>query len=133
VVRRYIVQHKHSSMETLSDDSQKAEFSLVVEGSECVITDLPTQVYGGRYRRVAHGDRFIHTYWLPLVDHLTVLGRVRQKGSGWEMVKDPKVGLVYSIHPAERTALREIVKAGLCLALVGAGAMAFYVILDGIQ
>jgi hypothetical protein len=132
VVRQHIVGSKSSSMKTLSDTSHKAEFSIVIEGHECVIADLPTQVYGAHYRRSSSGDRYIHTHWLPVVDHLTVLGRVRLRGSKWEIVKDPAVGLIYSIHPAEATAFRELVKAGLCLGLVAAGVLAFYYILTGV-
>jgi hypothetical protein len=133
VVRQHVVGSKTSSMKTLTDTSHKAEFSIVIEGQECVIADRPTQVYGAHYLRTSSGDRYIHTHWLPVVDYLTVLGRVLQKGSRWEIVQDPKVGLIYSIHAAERTALREVVMAALCLALVGAGILAFYLILAGIR
>ena len=133
LVRRHIVGYKHSSMETVSDLAHKAKFSIVIDGLECVIADLPTQVYGALAKRANNGDISIYTYWLPVVDYLTVLGRVRQKGSRWEVVKDPKIGLIYSKHPAELTALREIVKGALGLALVGAGTWAFYLILVSIR
>jgi len=133
LVRRHIVGYKSSSMETVSDLARKAKFSIVIDGLECVIADLPTQVYGALATRARNADRSVYTYWLPVVDYLTVLGWVRQKGSRWEIVQDPKVGLIYSRHPAESTALREIVKGGLLLALVGAGVWAFYLILESIR
>ena len=119
-------------MATLSDSSQKAEFAIVIEGLECVIADLPTQVYGAIARRGHSGDRSVYTYWLPVVDYLTVLGRVRQKDSRWEIVKDPKIGLIYSKFPAEHTAFRELVKAGLLLALVALGILVLYLSLAGV-
>jgi hypothetical protein len=110
---------------TMSDVSKKADFSIVVEGRPCSVQDPPTRVFGAHYRwRGAFA-----TYWLPVVDHLTVLGRARRKGSRWEIVKDSKFGLIYSIHPAERTAVREILKAGLCLVVVGLGLLALYLFL----
>ncbi len=122
-----------STTRTQSDISDKAVFSIVVEGSEFIVNDLPTRVYGAHYRKTYGGNRSFMSYWLPVVDNLTVLGRVRQKGSRWEIVKDSTVGLVYSIHPAEVTAFRELVKAGLSLAVVAVGLLAFYFILAGIR
>jgi hypothetical protein len=58
--------------------------------------------------------------WLPAVDHLTVVGRVRKDGGRWFIEKDPRAGLVYSVHPPERTAMWKAVQGGLVLAFVPA-------------
>lgn len=131
VVTVHVVQGKSSYTKTVSDHSDKAAFSIFIEGREYFVQDLPTRVYGAHYRRTYGGDRSFMSHWLPVLDYLTVLGRVRQKGSRWEIVQDPKLGLIYSIHPAERTALRELVKAGIGLTGVALGALALYFILSG--
>jgi hypothetical protein len=118
------------SMKTVSDKSEVAQFSIILDGGECVVGDPPTHVYGSQYRISHSGDRSAHTYWLPVVDYLTVLGRVRRVGSRFEVVKDPKVGLVFSIHQPEHTALREVTRAAFGLAVVGAGLLVLYVLLD---
>ena len=120
---------KHSHSVTQSDVSKMADFSIVIDGRDFIVKDLPTQVYGGHYR----WTWTLMSYWLPVVDCLTVLGRVRQVGSQGVIVKDPKVGLVFSIHPAEHTAFRELVKAGIGLAVVAGGLPALYFILSELR
>lgn len=126
VTQVHTVSSKSASTKTVSDISDKAVFSIVIEGLDFIVKDLPTRVYGAHYRRTHGGNRSFMSYWLPVVGYLTVLGKVRQKGSRWEIVKDPKLGLIYSIHAPERTAMRELVKAGLGLAVVAVGLMALY-------
>jgi hypothetical protein len=132
LVREHLIRSKSQSSRIVSDVSIKAKFSIVIGGRECVIADRPTHVYGAHYRRTHEGICTIFTYWLPVVGQLTVLGRVREKGSRYVIEKDPKVGLIYSTHSAEHTAVRESVKGLLCLLLAAAGAAAFYVILSSI-
>ena len=116
---------------TVSDIAKKARFSIVIDGREFLVADEPTLVYGARARRNFGGDRTVRTYWIPVLEYLTILGRVRQRGEGYSILKDPKVGLIYSVHPAEHTAHREFAKAGLCLALFALGVTALYLFLTG--
>jgi hypothetical protein len=118
---------KHTQSVTVSDISKMAEFSIVIEEREYVVKDPPTHVYGAHQQ----WTRSFMTYWLPVVDYLTVLGRVRQKESRGQIVSDPKVGLVFSTHPAEHTALRELVKGGVVMTIVVAGLLTLYFVLAG--
>ena len=54
---------------TQSDISNKAVFSIVIEGSEFMVNDLPTMVYGAHYRRTPGGNSSLISYWLPVVDN----------------------------------------------------------------
>lgn len=114
------------SRRTVSDVSQMAGFSLVVEGREFRVADLPTEVHGGNsssgiddfeWSQVLSGGRERYrNLWLPVVNQLTVVGQIRRTGNRWEIAKDPVAGMLFtSEHPA-RTALREYVKGGLGLA-----------------
>lgn len=110
-----------------SDDEETARFSIVVDGREFLILDPPTEVAGGEALTTHEGIPFfgeMRTYksrWLPVVDRLTVVGRVRRSTSGWLVVQDPSVGLLYSVHHPAKTALREAVKGWLGLAVAAAG------------
>jgi hypothetical protein len=111
---------------TESFHTDKAEFSIVIESRAFVVPDKPSEVAGQQIKVEWEGNRCISDYWLPVVGHLTVLGRVQKPGKQWEIVKDRAVGLIYSIHPPERTAIREAIKAGIGLIIVALGSCVLY-------
>ncbi|HEU4339317.1 MAG TPA: hypothetical protein VFS19_04550 [Planctomycetota bacterium] len=122
---------KSSSKE--SDISQMAGFVLLVDGREYRLPDLPTEVHGGESStsyddwEIGHllwsGRRSYSNRWLPVTDHLTVVGQIRRSGRRWEIAKDPVAGLLFSPEPPVKAALREFVKGalGVAVAIFGIG------------
>jgi hypothetical protein len=129
--REVIRVHHGKRSSTESDIAEKADFSIVVEGREFRISDLPTEVHGGEsmnggedweLSHLAFGGRRTWTHqWLPVVGHLTVVGQVRRAGDRWEVVKDPVAGMLFTAHHPAKTALHEAIKGGFGLAGAVAG------------
>ena len=129
--REIVKVRRGKSTWTESDIAENAGFSIVVDGREFRVPDLPTEVHGGKslsggedwgLSHLAFGDRRSWTHrWLPVVDHLTVVGQARRTGAQWEVVKDPVAGLLFTVHPPAKAALQEAVKGGFGLAGALAG------------
>ena len=129
--REIIRVYKRRSWSTESDDSEMADFSVVVDGREFRIPNLPTEVHGGEsmsgwedqdFTDLIFGRRRVWIQkWLPMVPRLTVVGRVRRVGGSWEVAPDAAAGLLFTSHHPAKTALKEAVKGGLGLAGAVAG------------
>lgn len=116
-----------------TDVAERAGFSIAVDDRLFAVRDFPTEVAGALKRHSNANDEFIHLEWIPRVDHLTIVGRVQRTGPRWEIVKDSTIGLIYSTHSPERTALREWVKGGLGVLAVAIGLAALVWILNAFQ
>ena len=129
--REVVKVHRSRSTTTESDNEEKADFSLVVDGREFLLPDLPTVVHGGKslsgqdewaFTCLLWGEkRSWRQMWLPVVEHLTVVGRVRQVGRHWVVGRDTVTGLLFTVLHPSRTALKGLVKGGLGLAGAAAG------------
>lgn len=129
---REIVKVRRGKSEyTEADTSERADFSLMVGSDEVRIGDEPTEVQGAGSKTTTEefglenlftGQQKVIEEWMPLVDELTIVGRVQRSGRAWEFVRDPKVGLLITRHHPSRAALQESVK-GWC-GLAGAAALA---------
>jgi len=106
-----------------SDSSQMAGFVLLVDGRQYILPEFPTEVHGTE-SSTSHDDwelghllwegrRTYTQHWLPVTDHLTIVGQVRKFGQRWEIHKDPVAGLLFSPEPPVKAALREFVKGAL--------------------
>ena len=136
--REIVKVHHGKRSSTESDIAEKADFSIVVDGREFRVPDLPTEVHGGEsmnggedweLAHLAFGGRRTWTHqWLPVVEHLTVVGQVRRAGDRWDIVKDPVAGLLFTVHPPAKAALQEAVKVGFGLAgaLAGLAALMWF-------
>ena len=123
---------------TESDTSEHADFSIVVGGDEVRLADSPTEVQGAASKSTTEewgmenlltGRQTVIDEWFPIVEELTVVGRVRRGGRGWEFVRDAAVGLLVTRHHPSRAALQESVKgwAGLAGA-VALGAVTWWML-----
>jgi hypothetical protein len=129
--REVITVRRGKSSWTESDVSVKADFSVVADGHEFHVVDLPTEVQGessmsdaeayGIDHLLGAGRRTCRTYWLPQIPHLSVVGFVRRRDRRWEIEKDAAAGLLWSCHHPARAAFQEAVKGWLGLALAVAG------------
>jgi len=129
---------KHSSTE--SDIAEMAGFVLLVEGREYILPDLPTEVHGSKSTsshddwEVSHllwGERRTYTqHWLPVTDHLTVVGQIRRLNRRWEIAKDPVAGLLISPEPPVKAAMKEFIKGalGAAVAIVAIGALVWVLV-----
>ncbi len=113
---------------TQSDVADKADFSIVVGGEEVRVAENPTEVQGPGRKSTGDGSGMFAVIretvideWLPVVDELTVVGRLRRTDAGWEIVADPKAGLLFSRHDPARAAFQEYLKGWLGLAVSVAG------------
>jgi hypothetical protein len=113
---------------TESDVADKADFSIVVGGEEVRVAENPTEVQGPGRKSTGDGSgafsmmrETVIDEWLPIVDELTVVGRLRRTDSGWEIGADPKAGLLFSRDDPERAAFLERLKGWFGLAVSVAG------------
>jgi hypothetical protein len=138
--RREIVRiRRGKSWSTESDESEKAAFSIVADGHEFHVVDLPTEVHGTSSHSEEEGFELGHllwdnrrtftTHWLPKVAHLAVVGFVRRKNRRWEIEKDAAVGLLWSPHHPARSAFWESVKGWAGVAITAAGFVAMAILL----
>ncbi|HKS17085.1 MAG TPA: hypothetical protein VJU16_07215 [Planctomycetota bacterium] len=116
-----------------SDVSDRADFSIVVGGEEVRVADNPTEVQGPGRRSTKDGSgafavsrQTVIDEWLPIVDELTVVGRLRRTDAGWEIVGDAKSGLLFSRNDPQRAAFLESLKGWLGIAGTVAGFVALW-------
>ena len=117
---------------TQSDTKTSAEFSLVVGGEEVRVAGDPTEVHGKKSdsmrerpglldRFLGDRDERVTEEWLPVLEDLTVVGRLRRLTGAWEIEPDPAAGLLFSAEVPTRAALKESIKGVLGLAGVALG------------
>lgn len=132
---REIVQTRRGqTLFTDSNVSDRADFSIVVGGEDVRVADNPTEVQGPGRKSTSDGSGVIAVSrqtvideWLPIVDELTVVGRLRRTDAGWEIVGDAKTGLLFSRNDPKRAAFLESLKGwlGIAGAVAGFVAMGF--------
>lgn len=116
----------------LSDTKSTADFSLEVGDEEVRVAGGPTEIHGkasdSTRESPSFADRFlgdrderVTEEWLPVVDDLTVVGRMRRVNGRWEIGPDPGAGLLFSKDEPTRAALNELVKGTLGLAGAAVG------------
>ena len=112
--------------------SNLADFSIAIGGEEVRVAKEPTEVQGAASKSVVEKAGFVDGFfgdtdeqvvdeWLPVLEEITVVGKVQRAGSGWELVPDGKAGLLFSAYDPGHAALRESIKGWLGLAGVAAG------------
>jgi hypothetical protein len=112
-----------------------AAFSIAVGGEEVRVARDPTEVQGGGRKSVVEKAGFVDGFfgdrdeevvdeWLPVLEEITVVGRLERRDAGWEIVPDGKAGLLLSAFYPDRAALQESVKGWLGIAGVVAGFVA---------
>lgn len=141
--REVVTVRRGKSSSTESDISEKAAFSIVADGHEFHVTDLPTEVTGGESHTheedfelghlLFNDRRTFKTYWLPKVPQLAVVGFVRRRERRWEIEKDAAVGLLWSSHHPARAAFWEAVKGWLGLAVTVAGLVTMGILFFGMS
>ena len=118
-----------------SDIADKADFSIVVGGEEVRVAETPTEVQGPATKTSRDGSgKFslsreeVIDEWLPVLDELTAVGRLRHGEAGWEIGADPKAGLFLSIRDPKEAAWRESLKGwlGLAGAVAGMAAVVYF-------
>lgn len=130
---------RHRHWVTQSDLKTCADFSLVVGDEEVRVAGEPTEVHGKGSTSVRDSPGFVDRFlgerdervteeWLPVLDDLTVVGRLRRVTGGWEIGPDPGVGLLFSAQVPTRAALKETVKGilGIAGALAGLAALVIF-------
>jgi hypothetical protein len=134
---REIVKVKQGKTErTESDTADIADFSIAVGGDEVWLAEHPTEVQGAASKTTSDewgldnlltGRQRVIDQWMPIVEELTIVGKVRRGDRRWELVRDAKVGLYMTRHHPSKAALNEAVKgwAGLAMSLA-LGATAIY-------
>jgi hypothetical protein len=119
------------------DTADMADFSILVGGEEVRVVDPPTEVQGKAVKSVMEKsgvvaglvgamDERVTDEWLPILRELTVVGRLRHGGCGWEIGADGKAGLMFSIHDPAGAAMRERLKGwlGIGVSLIGLATLA---------
>ncbi len=120
---------KGSSWRTESDDVEMAAFSVRAGNRDFHVDEFPSEVQGERSNTEyldeawlglfhSHGHRRVVHRWLPVPALLTVLGRLEQKRDEAHLVKDGKVGLLFTPHEPGHAAWIEILKGAAGLAAV---------------
>lgn len=134
-VQAYRSRRRRSEWETVTDNEHAADFSVEAGGRSFRVEGTPTESQGvrshteyldpgwlGIFRR--NGDRRVVRRWLDVPARLTVVGRLERKGDEAFLVKDPKVGLLFSPHAPGRAASIEIAKGAAGLLVVTAAVAA---------
>jgi hypothetical protein len=119
---------------TVSDQVSMGDFFLVFDGQEIEIEALPTEIQGTLTKKSSEmADWFgqlttERSYlqileWLPLLEELTVVGRLERRESRRVLVADPQLGLLLSPHPPDKAARIEMLKAigGFVGVILGCG------------
>lgn len=140
-VQSYRSRRKNSGWHTVSDNQHVASFSVEAGGRSFLVEEFPSETQGveSDTEYVDHGwlgifhsngDRRVVHRWLRVPPRLTVLGRLERRGDEAHLVKDNKVGLLFSPHEPGKAASIEIAKglAGLLAitAAVGFGLWFYY-------
>jgi len=117
---------------TVNEETKIARFALVVGGQEIEIAAPPTEVQGSLRRSDSDTPDLIgqlfegssrETYeWLPVLEEMTVIGRLERRGDSRAVVTDPALGLLLSPHPPDRAARIEAWKGlgGVLAVIAGA-------------
>ncbi len=123
---------KHRRWRTIGDETEMAVFGIDVLGREIRVDGFPTEVQSKQSRMDysspgflglfhSNGDQRTTETYLPVRPRLTVVGRLENRGAGWWVVKDGKVGLLLSPEEPGEAAFWETVKGALgLLAVTGA-------------
>ena len=118
-----------------SDIADKADFSILVGGEEVRVAEIPTEVQGPAsmtsrdgFGKFSLSRQDVIEEWLPVLDELTAVGRLRHGDAGWEIAADPKAGLFLSVRDPKAAAWRESLKGWLGLAGSAAGFAALIVL-----
>jgi len=105
------------SWHTVSDQNQTAGFVLDVGGQPVEVGE-PTELQGtASSRDYGEGGWLMGATsrateeWMPLVEELTVLGKLEERRGGLHVVKDATLGLLWSPRPPGQAATWETVKA----------------------
>ena len=114
---------------TVGREEEAAPFQIESGGRQISVNDHPTEVQGAESKtQYGEGGFFgmfsnqrSKTRWLPVTPTLTVLGRLESNGDEGEMVKSPKVGLLFSPHEPSKAAMQETFKGIAGLIGVGIG------------
>ncbi len=139
--QEYRSRRKNSGWKTVADNQYVASFRVEAVGRVFHVEEFPTEAQGiesrteyldrglwGIFR--SNGDRRVVHRWLDAPRSLTVIGRLERKRDEAHLVKDHKVGLLFSPHEPGRAAWIEIAKgaAGLLAvtAVVAIGLFFYY-------
>jgi hypothetical protein len=123
---------RRRSWNTESDTQTVADFSLVVGADEVRVAGEPTEIHGKESnsntespdvvnRVLGDPDERVTEEWLPVLEDLTIVGRLRRVGGGWEIGRDPVSGLLFATDVPTQAALNETLKGVFGLAGVAAG------------
>jgi hypothetical protein len=132
---------KNSGWKTVGDTQYVASFKVETGGGAFHVQDFPSETQGVEstidyadraWLGLFHtgGDRRTVRRWLRIPPRLTVVGRLERHGDEARLVKDNKLGLLFSPHEPRRAARIELAKgvAGLLAvtAAVVAGLWIYY-------
>jgi len=125
---------RSSSWRTVSTREKGFDFHLhFPDGGRVRVHSEPTETHGACHRTEKEGflsrHRTVHR-WFPAAPEVTVLGKLVLSGDGATIVRDEKVGMLFSTKPPEKAAAWETVKgiAGIVFAAcVAAGGIALLV------
>lgn len=123
---------RRRSWNTQSDTKTVADFSLVVGNDEVRVAGEPTEIHGKESNSNTESPDFVNRVlgdpdervteeWLPVVNDLTIIGRLRRVTGEWKIEPDPVSGLLFSAEVPTQAALKETTKGLLGLAAVAAG------------
>lgn len=134
-VQTYRSRRKNSGWVTASDTQHVASISVEAGGRSFHVDEFPSEVQGiesnteyvdegwlGIFH--SNGDRRVVHRWLRVPARLTVVGRLERRGDEAHLVKDNKVGLLFSPHEPGRAASIEIAKGAAGLLAVTAAVAA---------
>lgn len=122
------VEHRHE-WRTTESESDETDFELETDAGSVWIDNSGAEVKGTKsiFKKISYDERITGSY-LPLIDILTVLGRVTKDENGELMItKDSKTGLLITPQTPDQVASSEKTKAivsiviGGVLALIGTG------------
>jgi hypothetical protein len=114
-----------------------ADFSLVVGNDEVRVAGEPTEIHGKESNSSTESPDFVNRVlgdpdervteeWLPVVNDLTIVGRLRRVTGEWKIEPDPVSGLLFSPEVPTQAALKETTKGLLGLAIVAAGFLVIF-------
>ena len=93
---------------------------MTLEGGLTVtVDDTPSETYGTQKHTEGGGfgsySRVITKFYSSKLPMLTVCGKLQPDGGNWRIVKDPKMGLLFSVHAGKDQAKIETIKGWLGL------------------
>ena len=113
-------QNRSGSWRTVREDYPDYGFAVTLEGGKIVtVHDAPTETYGTEKHTTGGGfgsqSRVITKFYSSKLPMLTVCGKLEPDGDGWRMVRDPKMGLLFTVHTGKAQARVEMIKGWLGL------------------